>query len=152
MPSLNNTWQSHMVTACFQKHSDAENAVCDLQAAGFRSDQITSSTDDAKLTSDEYSPNSATASTAAHAESAGDRIRDVFSGKTADSDLNDNYVVEKGHADITARAYKPTRFMVMVDTPDRVAEAKQVLVRHHGEIDPQYGSAETSGYVTVPNG
>ncbi len=123
-----------------------------MRAASFAPDQIISLPEDAKLTSDEYSPNSATASTAAHAESAGDRIKDIFSGKIADSDLNDHNVVEKGHADITARNYKPTRFLVIVDAPERTAEAKQILTRHHGEIDPNVASAETSGYTRVPNG
>ncbi len=144
--------QGRGIAAYFSHRSDSESAIRELRAAGFPPSQIASLPEDARLTSDEYSPNSATASTAAHAESAGDRIKDIFSGETADSDLNDHYVVEKRHADITDRPYKPTRFLVIVDTPDRVAEAKQILTRYHGEIDRDYGSAETSEYARVPNG
>ena len=161
--------QTYMVAAYFQKQSDAESAIRELQKAGFRSDQIGTSFDDFdqedwgdvtkqpsnKLTSDEYSPNSANSSAAAHHESFWDKVKDFFSGETADSDINDHSVTTRAHQDITNRGWQgsgirvpssyESRFkngggLVMVHSGDRTNEAERILTRNHGEIEHDFSS------------
>lgn len=161
--------QTYMVAAYFQEQSDAENAIRDLQKAGFRSDQIGTSFDDFdqedwgdvtkrpsnQLTSDEYSPNSANASAAAHDESFWQKVKDFFSGETADSDINDHSVVNRAHQDITDRSWQSsgiripdtydTRLtkgegLVLVHSGDRSIEAETILARNHGEIERDFSA------------
>lgn len=167
--------QSYMVAAYFHKQSDAENAIRELQKAGFRSNQIGTSFDDFdqedwgdvtkrpsnKLTSDEYSPNSANATAAGHPESFWEKVKDFFSGETADSDINDHSVTSRAHQDITDRAWQtggswdrtgfriPATYndrltkggvLVTVAAADRAKEAENILTRSHGEIERDFSS------------
>jgi hypothetical protein len=168
---MSTTSDTHVVAAYFDRQSDAENAVRELQSAGFRADQIGSSYDDFDhedygdadrgsarfLTSDAYSPNSATATSSAHHESFWDKVKDFFSGETADSDINDHTTTDRGHTDISDRPYTagnagwqssgirvPNSYhsrlnsgggLVTVHATDLVDEAEQILRRNHGEID-----------------
>lgn len=176
--------QRQIVAAYFDKQSDAENAIRDLQTAGFRSDQIGSSYEDydqqtqdfdqlgnvgttgnrRDLTSDEYSPNSATSSVSAHNESFWDKVKDFFSGETADSDINDHTTTNRAHADVSDRAYSggwnggmlvPDQYrdrihngggLVTVHAEGRLDDAEQILRRNHGEIDQQFSSSYGESY------
>ncbi len=171
---MNTTYDTNVAAAYFDKQSDAENAVRELQSAGFRADQIGSSFDDfdhedygdterassSTLTSDQYSPNSATATSSAHHESFWDKVKDFFSGETADSDINDHTITNREHADISDRAYKPSNTdwqssgirvpdsyhsrlssgggLVTVYAKARLDEAEKILTRNHGEIDRKF--------------
>jgi len=162
------TTSRNVVAAYFDKQSDAENAVRELQSAGFRADQIGSSFDDfdqedygdttkgsnRTLTSDEYSPNSATLTSSAHDESFWDKVKDFFTGETADSDINDHTITNRDHADISDRAWQsgmrvPNRYenrlssgggLVMVHGESRLDEAERILTRNHGEIDRDFSN------------
>jgi uncharacterized protein (TIGR02271 family) len=175
--------QGQVVAAFFDKQSDAENAIRDLQAAGFRSDQIGSSFEDLdqedyaattensnrSLTSDQYSPNSATSSVSAHHESFWDKVKDFFSGETTDSDINDHTTTDREYAHVSDRAYAggwnggmliPDRYrdrinrgggLVTVHASDRLNEAQQILKRNHGEIDQDSAwNTGTDNYVRTP--
>lgn len=176
--------QRQIVAAYFDKQSDAENAIRDLQAAGFRSDQIGSSyedydqqaqefdqlgdvgtvTDKRTLTSDQYSPNSATSSVSGHHESFWDKVKDFFSGETADSDINDSATTNRAHTDVSDRAYSggwnggmlvPGQYrdrlhsgggLVTVQAKDRAEEAAEILRRNQGEIDSQFSDSYGESY------
>ncbi len=171
---MSTTSDTNVVAAYFDKQSDAENAVRELQSAGFRADQIGSSFDDfdqedygdttkasnRSLTSDAYSPNSATSTSSAYHESFWDKVKDFFSGETADSDINDHTITNREHTDISDRPYTasstgwqssvlrvPDTYhsrmnsgggLVTVHANDLVDEAEQILRRNHGEIDRNF--------------
>jgi hypothetical protein len=131
----------YSISAYFANRSDADKAARELQAAGFSAGQINTSEqqvarqDSRTLTSDEYSPDSATASVAAHPESFADKVRDFFAGETADSDINDHSITNQAHVDISARSYRESSvYVVTVRASDRVAEAGQILTRNNGEL------------------
>ena len=168
---MNTFGQGYVVAAYFERQSDAENAVRELQAAGFRSNQIGSSFEDSvpeeydqlgyvgtvqdrQVASDEYSANSATSSASAHHESFWDKVKDFFSGETADSDINDNAITTEAHGSVTNRAgqtswqssgiHVPNSYderlkkgggLITVHAQDRAEEAEQILTRSNGQID-----------------
>jgi len=167
--------QSYMVAAYFEKEPDAENALRELQAAGFRSNQIGTSFGDLDpedgednrgpskrtLTSDAYSPNSATETAAARHESFWDKVKDFFSGETADSDINDNSIVDRAHQNITDRGWRSsgirvpisyhTRLnegggLVTVHSSDRVDEAEKILARNNGQVDRDFNDEALGTY------
>lgn len=169
--------QGQVVAAYFEKQSDAENAVRDLQTAGFRSDQIGSSfedfdhedygdTDEAsarQLTSADYSPNSADSSVSAHHESFWEKVKDFFSGETTDSDINDHTTTDRQYAHVSDRSYGgdwgriPDQYgdrirqgggLVTVYAQDRFDEAEKILTRNNGKIDRDF----STGYGATSSG
>jgi len=176
---MNTASQGQVVAAYFDKQADAESAVRDLQTVGFRSDQIGTSYDDfdqedygdtdqgsdQKITSDQYSPNSGTASTSAHHESFWDKVKDFFSGETTDSDINDHSTTDRQYAHVSDRSYAgdwnsiPDRYrdrvndgggLVTVHASDRIKEAEQILTRNHGQIDRDFSSGSGVNYGSQP--
>ena len=152
---MNQSSSRDHVAAYFASRSDAESAVRELKSRGFQNEQVTLAETGFerpanRITSDEYSPNSAVASAATHPESFAGKVKDFFSGETADSDINDNPLVDGPHVDITDRPYQPKSYVVTVRNADRTAEAQQILLRHHGRIDPDDGTGKTE-YVKVPD-
>ena len=119
---------------------------------------IQARTSNRNLTSDEYSPNSATSSASAHHESFWDKVKDFFSGETTDSDINDHTTTDRQYAHVSDRGYTggwnggvmiPSRYrdriqqgggLVTVHASDRADEAEQILKRNQGEIDQEFSS------------
>jgi uncharacterized protein (TIGR02271 family) len=142
----------NLVVAYFTNHSNAENAVRDLQRAGFRSNQIGSSyedydtdTTDSGMRSNQDSTAGSTATEATDHRSFWEKVRDFFSGEP-----------EHGH-DVTSEAASsessfgvPPRYrellarggeLISVRTEDRKAEAQDILTRNNGQVDREFASS-----------
>jgi len=137
-----------LLLAFFNNHSDAENAVRDLQAAGFRSDQIGTSYEDYDV---ENSVNhrdvtsSSTVGTEDH-RSFWQKIEDFFSGEDRDR----NHEAKTTNSGWSGSGLSiPDRYrerltaggeMVSVRAGDRRKEAEQILTSNNGQIDNDYSS------------
>ena len=146
------TSSSHtLVAAFFNDRDNAENAVHDLQKAGFRSDQIGTSYEDYDNDSGEVS--AATGSAAADHRSVWQKIEDFFSGE--DRDRKNGAAVRNSGSDWPATGLAvPQRYrdrmrsggeLVSVRASGRQSEAEQILTRNNGQIENDY-----AGYTEPP--
>jgi uncharacterized protein (TIGR02271 family) len=135
------TAQERLIAAYFQNYADAENAMRDLQKAGFRSDQIGSSYEDYESTS--TGVGSAAAETTDH-RSFWDKVRDFFSGEpehhpgqTQDTGSSGSWAIPDRYRDQLNHGGG----LITVRTGDRFNEAEAILTRNHGQIDRDFASA-----------
>ncbi len=161
--------EAAVVTAYFADRADAEHAISELRAAGFNSDDIRCPGDEGarlsyrSLTSDQYSPSSATIAAAEGGGSFMEKLKHVFSPEPADSDVNDHTAISRAHAQggydgrqdpgmaasyaLRDRQTKPER-VVSVYARDRVWEAQQILTRYRGEIQPGSSSVSSERFAS----
>jgi uncharacterized protein (TIGR02271 family) len=150
-----------LVVASFDKHSDAENALRDLQIAGFRSNQIGSSFEDydaddyGSATSPAYG-NAASTTAGADHRSFWEKMKDFFSGEEHDET---NSVYGKDESGWARDGYSvPQQYRSVLDTGgelitvsagDRKDEAERILTRNNGQIDRNFsenlGQSPTAG-------
>jgi uncharacterized protein (TIGR02271 family) len=145
-----------VIAAFFQDQSDAENAIRDLKAAGFRSDQIGCSCDDVVDNANYASDTKVAASGAHDRRSFWQKVEGFFSGEEGyeDRDTGANDGVYNESPAVGPTLSIPDRYndrlssggtLVTVHDSTRAVEVEQILVRNHGEIDNQFGAYETSG-------
>ena len=138
-----------LLLAFFNNHSDAENAVRDLQAAGFRSDQIGTSYEDYDVESNVNHRDATSSSTpgAGDHRSFWQKVEDFFSGEDHDR-KRDTSATNQGDWSASGLSI-PGRYrdrlsaggeMVGVRAGDRRMEAEQILTRNNGQIDNDYAS------------
>jgi uncharacterized protein (TIGR02271 family) len=136
---MTTTANEKLIAAYFGSHADAENAVRDLQKAGFRSDQIGSSYDDYENTS--AGVTSAGTRTADH-RSFWDKVRDFFSGEpehhahTEDYESSGDWGVPESYRDRLNQGGG----LITVRAGDRWSEAERILTENHGQIDREFAS------------
>ena len=141
------TSTENLTIAYFQNHEDAENALRDLQKAGFRSDQIGSSyedydTDEDYGTDEEYTR----VSGEADHRSFWQKIRDFFSGESFSdreqrgteetSWYNGGYAVPERYRSRLSEGGG----LISVRADNRAAEAEQILTRNNGQIDREFAT------------
>jgi uncharacterized protein (TIGR02271 family) len=130
-----------LVVASFSSHSDAENAVRDLQTAGFRSDQIGSSYDDYDT---EATGTESSTRTAPDERSFWEKMRDFFSGEehehtssaSVQSDWSSGLTVPHRYQELIGRGGD----LITVQTDDRMAEAQQILTSNHGQLEREFAN------------
>lgn len=157
----------NFVVAYFPSHSDAENAVRELQRSGFRSDQIGSSYDD-EASNYEYDSERSDVGSAKRYDadsiateetehrSFWEKMRDFFSGEpeydrenTAhagqSSDWqNSGIAVPASYRELLDRGGA----LISVRTEDRKADAQEILTRNNGQIARELGGSTVDQQTT----
>ncbi|MBV8631672.1 MAG: YsnF/AvaK domain-containing protein [Silvibacterium sp.] len=149
------TSTENIIMAYFRNDSDAENAIRDLQSAGFRSDQIGSSYDDSDLNDDypagteTYGRDTETRAAAGEHDhrSFWEKVKDFFSGESDSGyetrETGKTTTWDSAGMNIPARYYDRMNQgggLISVRAEGREAEAEQILIRNHGEIDRESAS------------
>lgn len=136
-----NTSNENLIVAYFPNHADAENAIEDLQDAGFRSDQIGSSYEDYEMDAEGTDDSRHT-----DHRSFWQKVRDFFSGESEDnreqrtgeesSWYDRGYTVPEQYRDRLSAGGG----LISVRTDSRITEAEEILTSNNGQIDREFAT------------
>jgi uncharacterized protein (TIGR02271 family) len=135
------------IAAFFRNESDAENAIRDLKQAGFRADQIGTSLTDYDMDDSQHQRGE---------RGFWDKVGDFFSGDTGyeDRDTGSGDGRRQEGPAVGRTLTIPDDYYDRIDSGgvfvtihgDNIAQAEQILVRNHGEIEAGFSNWESEEY------
>jgi uncharacterized protein (TIGR02271 family) len=135
------------IAAFFRNESDAENAIRDLKQAGFSADQIGTSLTDYDMDDSQHQRGE---------RGFWDKVGDFFSGDTGyeDRDTGSGDGRRQEGPAVGRTLTIPDDYYDRIDSGgvfvtihgDNIAQAEQILVRNHGEIEAGFSNWESEEY------